>query len=506
MRPILYLALIFLLFFASPAQAQSITPEGAQKLKALFEEIIDYQKVSAKAKGLAGVEYEGEVTVEPAGTYYAVTLPHMRMLYPDQSKLEVGMISINASPHTQAGQWKMAVALPTPMMMMNAAGKHIMRINIGAQQGSGIWDEKLRHFAKLDTAYKDVTVEGIQPAFNIKIPGLKIRSDLAQDAGGLWSGPGVLNISGLDVNLPEAGSKFHIETLNAGIQLEGYDPAQMRKNRELAAAKPATNPPGAQRPLSFLQDMISAVKGIKTDFDVTALRHTSKENTVSMVDKGHAGFDIFSPDATEADNVNFRMGYNGFSDGSASPELKDLQPTTVNMDLAFKKIPAQTFLTMAQDIVPGDEASMRNFLLKSMSLLTQSDSALKIMDTYAGNEDYKAEISGDVTPGPTPFQNPGTSLRAVFHNLEELQKKSHALSAKLAEGDARKFYQYNLFIDMITRIAKPETDAKGQPVKVVEITVNDQRRTMLNGQDLKLVMQDQIMSVLPAMMPPPPPM
>src|SRR5690606_28618936 len=190
------------------AQTAAINAEGAQKLKTLFETMLANQRATSRPEN-GRLEYEGEVLVEQASTYYAVTLPHARIVYPDGARLDIGMVSVNAAPHDLPGQWKMAVAVPTPMVMTNAEKNQTIKINIGAQKASGIWDEELEHFAKLDAQYKNVTIENPGTGFSMQIPESQILYDFAKGPDGFWSGPGRMMARNIAVaNGPQATTKL----------------------------------------------------------------------------------------------------------------------------------------------------------------------------------------------------------------------------------------------------------------------------------------------------------
>jgi hypothetical protein len=498
----LFVLVSFALLLAGPARAQAINAEGAAKLKTVFEEIIDYQKNAAKADGRIGLEYEGEVTVEPAGSYYAVTLPHMRMIYPDASTLEIGMISVNASPHDTPGQWKMAMAMPTPMVMLDAQKKHIMRLNIGAQNSVGIWDEKLKHFAKLDSTYKNVVMEGIQPGFTIRMGEVKIRSDLTPDAAGLWSGPGFASVAGLDVDLPDTATKAHIDEIRANIDLDQYNPVLMRQYRSEQVA-------GTSSRAAIFGGLAKAAKGFKSQQAASGIRITkpgidpnAAPETIAM-DKAYLGLDIASANAGSV-NMGVRSGYSGLALSSIPTELQSLQPTEGNFDVVFANLPVNEMSALGEETLQAGERAGVTLLMKAPAVLSQAGSTATIKETYISNKDYRIEMAGALKADAASMTGVSGDMRAAFHGLDKLLAKTQVLAADPGSKNAALFRSVSAQLETLKDLAKVET-VNNSFVHVFELSIAPPGQMLLNGQNLlALMMQTQMMMGTPPAVPVPP--
>jgi hypothetical protein len=170
------------------------TPEGAARLRSIFETFIEKQKRTfVPALGVSLI-YDGRVSVEQTRTYYAITLPDMKILYKDGRVLDIGMISVNAIPDRAPARWRIAAAMPTPMIMRDSGGQVLMRIMISEQKSMGIWDERIKGFINFDSRFTDVSIDGGQFAYGAKIPELKARYDFSDNAIRLLIGDAVFEL------------------------------------------------------------------------------------------------------------------------------------------------------------------------------------------------------------------------------------------------------------------------------------------------------------------------
>ena len=166
--------LLIILMPVSPALAAA-DAQGAQELKAMFNKLIERQKDAYK---ISGTEFRttGDVMVEPAGNYYAITLPNITTLDANGSRAELGMIAINAIPSDVDGQWKMSIAWPSPITFINKQGKPELKIDIGAQRMAGLFDKRMENFIKMDAAYQNVRVENYEKDNIITMPKISIKT------------------------------------------------------------------------------------------------------------------------------------------------------------------------------------------------------------------------------------------------------------------------------------------------------------------------------------------
>lgn len=162
----------FLLSGSIPASAQqrNITDRDAEALRGVIQQFMDDQKSFLVPTLGASLVYDGRVTTERVGRYYAFTLPHMKLMYSNGRVFEIGMISINAVPDKVQGRWIMTMAFPTPMVMFNAEKSAVMRIDIGSQNTKAVWDSRLGGFMEFDSTLKQIKIDGVSLNYALHIP------------------------------------------------------------------------------------------------------------------------------------------------------------------------------------------------------------------------------------------------------------------------------------------------------------------------------------------------
>ena len=167
------------------AYSQTVDPQ-AQVLKNQIEAMIAAQKSSAQ-KNSSTLVTKGGVTVEKAQGYYAFTLPHMTYTDAKGVRSEIGMIAINASPDGP-DNWRVSMAIPTPINSYDKNGKQLVRTDIGTQNASGVWNTKLGHFTSMNTTLGNIRINDLVSSNNITVDSATLTSSLNEIETGAWTG------------------------------------------------------------------------------------------------------------------------------------------------------------------------------------------------------------------------------------------------------------------------------------------------------------------------------
>lgn len=141
-----------LTLLSGTAFSADFNAQGAASLKTLIEKQMNLKQAEHKAAGGSYI-LEGDVKVEPAGTYYAVTFPDIKIKDTTGKTYDIGMIAANVVPGATSNEWKAAIAIPTPIKIQNAQGKADGQLDIQKQKAMGIWDTELNAFRSLDSSY-----------------------------------------------------------------------------------------------------------------------------------------------------------------------------------------------------------------------------------------------------------------------------------------------------------------------------------------------------------------
>lgn len=521
------------------AFAQAIvSPDGAAKLKAHIEKVI---KMQTDIKKMTGDTYEwgGEVTVEPAQTYYAVTLPYLKIKQAGGSKIDLGMVAINAIPSADEGHWKVAVAMPTPIRYYDKIGTMEAEISIGSQRMAGIWAEEAMNFLKLDSIYENVVAVDGGGQTLVSIPNISMSNDFSVTGPQKWSGSYALSASNITANLPEEKVKgtigqifvkgdvkdFKINSL-AAFQNEMQD---IGKNLDPNALQQQAD--GGKLD-SNTKEQVNRITNAMFDY----LTDFSDSTSVSM---GATNVAVEFPDpATPAgqpevmENVKFDklvmdFAMKDITDQSATlgfgielagvdvPEDLELKggekadiygayiPDSFALKMALEKFPFREILNTAakasNDIIaqganPDSQkhtvsATNPEDLEKLEALMMQLGTTVNLAETYIANDLYRVSISTNLhANAAAPYKVVGTAdvkiagLNDVVARLNlEMQKAQPQQQAEMQQALGG--------ISMLQMFGQQTPDpATGKVTHNYHFELKETGQVMLNGADMSTIM------------------
>ncbi len=510
-RPSRFLALMSVLMLAivaPAAHAVEINDKGAQHLKTIFEELIAYQKSVSELAEDGRIVYQGEVIVEPSDEYYAITLPHTSIVYPKGSRLELGMVSMNAVPHDQAGQWKMTVALPTPIILFDKAGAPKLQMDIGGQISAGIWHEELEYFTKLDARYQDIKIKNADKTFVTTIPEAEILYDLNEDEEGRWSGPlqGTLRNVAMNSEGPGKGSITMTE-LKLGVKLFSYIPEAVKDYKEKLMTMAEAGSDGEVNPeyISSLYKMIVTLLGNSGDgftaqYEVSGLdilrRGESEDepNKTVHFDKLHIGFDLTGFLKNQV-KMALRFGFDGFKGPPSDDEsMNRIIPTTTRMDIQLNNIPFQKIADLGENSFGGGQgmSHLAGFALKIPAILSESGTTITFSDNHFGNAVYHMTANGKIRADITARNSATADINISARGLEQLK-------ADLAEeGDdplnekAQEFQRMAAQLQILQVLSEKKNDDDGALIHVLNFEMNNKGEMLMNGQDIRLLFDGRV--------------
>lgn len=264
MKKLAIFALIALLI-APVAHAQ--TPENdarAQILKGQIEGFLENQKAMALKNGCK-LATKGNVTVEQANGYYAFTLPHITYTDSEGIRSEIGMIAVNATPDA-GNDWKLSVALPTPISSFNTSGNEIIRSDIGSQSASGIWNEKLGHFTALNANLGNLRVNNLLDQSTASINGVSFNSQLTERDPEAYTGTANMILS--SVSIFDAGTQFKGTIPTIAFKTNLADRAMKTPmTKEQVKNRPQNKYPDGYNIFAFLFGAPERVEGTITGLD-----------------------------------------------------------------------------------------------------------------------------------------------------------------------------------------------------------------------------------------------
>ncbi len=493
-RLLLALALTLLAWSAQAAAPPSIDKAGAAKIKSLVENFIQEQKKLAEIDGVTKVEYQGEVMVEEADDFYAVTLPYTKLINARNEQIDLGMISINASPADEPGQWKMRVAVPTPIVVTDKSGNEITRITIAGQRAAGIWDETLQSFVKLDAQYKDILFAGREG--NIKLPETRIIYDFTKDAAGKWSGPGSITFKNLDATGPHKNT-MKIADAKITFAIDKYDSSAIRLYREkLAALGESLGNAAKSQPSSahtaavanMMTDFLTgAGNGIQLRYDVTGLDLTKTDATGVTrnlaLPRGFLGLELGGFNSGKV-RLALKGGHEGLKITPAT-EQQGLTPTESNIDIVIENIPVREITGLVKNTMQSGMGTTARFSLitKLPALLSQAGTFMTITDTRLGNADIDIKLDGRARADISAVNSATMDSKATIRGLDTLLARMKEKQKTATPAEQQKIAASIAKLEQIKKNARVEKTADGQTLHVLELIMNPQGQILLNGKD-----------------------
>lgn len=491
---------LILILLTPVAGAADISEAGADKLHRIFTDYIDAQKSLTEINPGMALVTDGKVEVEQAGTYYAVTLPHLSIAYPDGGRFEIGMISINATPHKKQGQWKMTMALPTPLTYFDAEEAAILQVDIGPQKTAGLWDEDLNYFSKLEAVYDDFTVTAPQDkGFTLHIARLKTLFNMKEDGQGRWSGPGSIRAEDIKLNAENLYSAA-IDTAEVSAHIDRYDPELMQDYREKINALNASADQEQARSRAHIEGLYNLFsETYMTIWDGMEARYAFSGLDINWQGRGlnpagRAGFGKlaagFKLDGILDDQV--ALGFEGeFEDfrGQTTPAaLNDFNPRAGYFRFEAGNVPVKQLADLVKNsfsAVETDPALAQmaglSLMIKIPALLSQAGTVIEFDTGLTGAEDlYKMQSEGILQADISALNSATAKARAEFHGLDRTLEKARRLLTGAGEKEAEDLQKLIKQLETLQSLAEKQT---GEDIYVLEFTMNEQGKMLLNGED-----------------------
>jgi hypothetical protein len=500
---------LMLLAFAPAAQAAEINKEGAARLQKIFQDMIHYQEsVSSLTEGGQFV-FEGAVQAEPSGTYYAVTLPHTSVVYPDGRRAQIGMVSINATPHDKPGQWVMSVAVPTPIIMLDEKGEKAFQIDIGKQGAAGIWNESLQHFTKLDAKYQGISMRSFDGAFSALIPQASILYDLQEDAAGLWSGPAEIVLNNISVDIGNGTRKANIAEAKIKVDLQSYDPKALRAYKDNLVAMAETTEASEENSAISREHAIGLYNMIFELVNKAAGGFSAQYSLSGVSISGTP-----TPEEPEAFKIQVKnaqafLSGTGFRNNRVSLALKlgfdgvtmdpvptdgELMPSVLNIDVQLDNVPLQDIATSGKNALQGamenpEMAKMAGmaFLWKVPALLSQAGTVLTLSNNRIGNSSYDAALDGKAIADINALNSATAKMNAKFRGLDWLIAAVQKRTSDPANPKPEEAAKLLENLQTIKKLAREEKSGV-ETSHVVDFEMTPQGQMLINGQDAKTVL------------------
>jgi len=264
MKKIALFALLALLIAPVARAADPATDARVQILKGQIEGFLENQKAMALKNGCK-LDAKGAITVEQADGYYAFTLPHMTYTDAKGIRSELGMIAVNATPDA-GNDWKISVALPTPISSFNASGTEAFRTSIGTQTATGVWNEKLGHFTSVNANLGNVQMNDLIKQSTATVNGLTFTSNLTEKDPEAYTGSANVILSNISLYYAETNFKGTIPSIALKTNLADRA-MKTPMTKEQVKNRPQNKYPDGYNIFAFLFGAPERVTGTITGLD-----------------------------------------------------------------------------------------------------------------------------------------------------------------------------------------------------------------------------------------------
>ncbi len=497
------------LISAQPAKA-TMSAEDGKRLKTIFTDMIDRYRNEAKMQG-GELLTEGEVMVEPSDTYYAITLPHITLVFSDKAKMNLGMISINALPGDKKQEWKMTLAMPTPITMQAADGKEMSVVEIGSQNFAGVFHEEFRNFVRLNAQYNNVTFTDRTNNAKIMVPAFSAIYDLKEGSNKLWSGPmsakasniqGIFNDSGSALKIREVTAESSIKDYSIKDALAYQDKVQALLE-SLGTDRPSLSSEHAKGMYNTFFDFLTTVwDGFGSSITVSGLemmRPASAEKEASTVKIERIGFGL-EGSGFRNNKVTLRQTLN-MTDLSLTPPptgLNKAAPNNVNIDLTLTNLPFKELAALGQKTLDqsietpeGRTLATMNGLATMQQLMTDAGTSLIIKNTRVGNlSEYDVLMNGTANANIKALFGATAKTRLEIFGIDKLIGYAQQAAADPAIPAERKTSAQSLLqtLTILQMVGQQSKNANGQDIRTYDLELTADGKTLLNGADLMTVM------------------
>jgi hypothetical protein len=506
-----FFSIVVTCFFSAYALAQEVSQEGADKIKDFFSKKIQQTTDIQKFAGDT-YEWEGDVSVEPSGNYYAITLPYLKIKQIDGKKLDIGMIAINAIPYDDKGNWKTAVAIPTPIRIYDKLGALDYKLDIGKQRMHGIFIANAGQFLKLDGQVQDVVMTNAEDKVVMRLPQAHLKYDFNVVGENIWDGTYIFKAENIDFNMEaeQVSGKIasvYFEGMGEGLRVDTIQDLQDKMQEAAQGFDPqnANDPTQNQESLKSLTGLGDAMFSYLADFgDKSGGTFGITGLSISVPDMMNPGqkqnfnieklaFEVML-DEMRTNKASLLYGIQllgiNFPMDAASPFAsfgsyfpKDIAVKFKLADVPYKDLldSGNTAIKQAFEMSTGAgtaPATMPDF----KKLFLESNAKLLLQDTYISNDLYRITTDVNMMPAPnSPYMAKGTALTKIY-GLPELAAKiqQDAQSNPQLAAAAQPLAMMQMF--------GQQKEEDGKKVFVYDLQLQEGGQVLLNGTDLMQMM------------------
>jgi hypothetical protein len=498
------LALLCLLQSPAAAHAAAVSDaQGAEGLKKSIETSLSWYTDLTKASG-QGITRKGDIVVTPKNGIYEIKISGVSVLTATGYRLDVGDVIVNAAPG-EDGAWAISMALPTTMILYDAANAPAADLALGKQRFSALWHPALDTFSKYDAEYHDIVLKprGNTP-YSFSIGALTAVMDMVHNPDGTWSGPHAFGLEKAAFAMEDQGHAsitFDKASSRGDFERVSLNDIKDTKEKIRALILPnAQDPMSAEQIKKIVSDTLretysfpdnyatrSEVDGLSLDFTpAQSLSQPPMHVTLAKLTMGSDMTGLKQPHGS----VTGSMHVEGMSATGMQEPLAGLVPGAVNFDIRADSLPMQDLSKVFANLVTtfaqtgtsqkeeiAEEAQDALFMLPES--LANAGTSIIIKDTYINARDFTTKLEGKINANKdSPLAFAGSvTLSAV--GLDELIEKYRGLATSNPMA-----LQYTQSMVPFMLMGQLEKGADGKSLRKYKVDITPAGQVLLNGLDI----------------------
>lgn len=458
-------------------------PTSVQADDAKKQELRSVIESMQSADTMHSITYDGQPTIEDAGSYFAITMPHAHADIFDLD-INLGMFAINAAPHEKAGQWKMSLATPTPIFVRHKKKNDTIQIDIGGQSAAGLWSSETNSFLKYKGEYRDIRIANAENTSLGQTPLIQINNNNDMNAQGEVTGKSAFTMKDFSIEVMDKNTNkkrnMLIGNAAANFELRGVNLKkinQLRKQMPTIEAGLKMNPSDV---FLLVANLFEALGDGTTSIYSAENISFSEGDTNNLINKVLVGIETRG---FREDKASLRLFSN--LDAKNLKVKKALDPQFANIDMTLGNMPLNQLYKMFGSVVKSEKAKANSGLLTLMikvpMLLAQNESFMKFTDTKIGNELYEMHIDGYVKADINALKTAIADVNISIHGYETLRAEAKRLATTNPEQSQNILNRLEMF-ERYMPYAKTSQDTQGRSVNMFNIKLDDQGIITVNGQ------------------------
>ncbi|MEI6556993.1 MAG: hypothetical protein WCO00_01190 [Rhodospirillaceae bacterium] len=481
------------------AEPLAITAETAARLAADFS--TDPCQPLATYSLPLRCQWQGPVTVTPAGDHYRAELPQVTAHIGTSRQLALGTLILDLRPEADGG-WAFSLALPSALTLADKAGRPELEIALGAQKIEGHWQPAVHTLTGLQVSLRDLRLTAPTDGHAITIATLSLTGALAESQPGRWGGPVALALGSVVVPYAEGNDMVRLGSAMIDGRVSGLDIALALSRRTPnppavapdAAAPPPPDAKAKPGPLISARHYLTRLHDL---FDGAAL-HIHLADLMVKVPMIETGVSLGTFDyqtalaGLEQGRSTFSVTYeHGPLAVTPPPTLHEFLPTAARFSLSARNLPNDALWqaldrALAPDTVSGEQA-LKAFLPDADAALTEAGTHLTIerfgIDTPATTVKLTGQAQYDAAAAMGMVAQYDMTIRGFDAAMKELQP---------APGPNTLSEETRTMLSMLTMVqvmGLPAKDDAGREARTYKVEVAGTGAILLNGADITMLVQ-----------------